>query len=47
MFGLLRTIFLVFVAFLIGLMFERSQAAEACAKEGGAMVDGICRGVDR
>lgn len=46
MFGLLRTMFIVLIAFLVGLMFERNQAADACAAEGGAMTKGICRGVE-
>ena len=45
MFGLIRTAMLVLVAFLSGLFFERSQAAEACRAEGGEPFGGICRGV--
>ena len=45
MFGLIRTAVLVIVAFMAGLIFERSQAAEACTQEGGEQVRGICRGV--
>ncbi|MEL6620384.1 MAG: hypothetical protein AAFY39_17060 [Pseudomonadota bacterium] len=43
MFGLVRTIVLILVAFVAGLLFERNQAAEACAVSGGQMQDGVCR----
>ncbi|MBY5934570.1 hypothetical protein KUV51_16295 [Tateyamaria omphalii] len=42
MFGLVRTAILILVAFVAGLLFERSQAAEACAGQGGEMRDGVC-----
>ncbi|WP_299048287.1 hypothetical protein [uncultured Tateyamaria sp.] len=42
MFGLIRTAVLILIAFVAGLMFERSQAADACAVQGGAMRDGVC-----
>ena len=45
MFGLIRTAILVLIAFVAGLFFERNQAGEACASEGGDMVRGFCRGV--
>ena len=47
MFGIIRTLVLLVVAFFAGLVFERSQAAEACAQEGGEQVRGICRGLAR
>lgn len=47
MFSLIRTAFLILIAFVVGLFFERSQAGEACTAEGGDMVRGICRGVAR
>ncbi len=47
MFGIFRTLFLVTLAFLGGLFFERSQAGEACTQAGGDMRLGICRGVAR
>ncbi len=43
MFGLIRTVILVLVAFVAGLLFERSQASEACAAAGGEIRDGVCR----
>ncbi|WP_299640238.1 hypothetical protein [uncultured Tateyamaria sp.] len=42
MFGLIRTPILILIAFLAGLMFERSQGAEACTDQGGVMRDGVC-----
>ena len=42
MFGLIRTIFVVMIAFVGGLLFERSQAADACDGAGGTMRDGVC-----
>ena len=42
MFGLIRTAILILIAFVGGLMFERSQAAEACSAQGGVMRDGVC-----
>lgn len=42
MFGLIRTAILVMIAFVGGLMFERSQAADACVGMGGKMHDGVC-----
>lgn len=47
MFGIIRTVVLLAIAFFAGLAFERSQAAEACTQEGGEQVRGICRGVAR
>jgi len=45
MFGLIRTVVLVLIAFVGGLMFERNQAADACITAGGTQTSGICRGV--
>ena len=42
MFGLIRTVVLIAVAFVGGLLFERGQAADACDGSGGVMRDGIC-----
>ncbi|WP_193743435.1 hypothetical protein [Tateyamaria sp. ANG-S1] len=42
MFGLIRTAILILIAFVAGLLFERSQASEACAAQGGVMRDGVC-----
>jgi len=44
MFGLIRTAVLALLAFFAGLMFERSQAGEACVSAGGTMIAGLCRG---
>ena len=45
MFGLFRTLILVLIAFVAGLMFERSQSGDACRAAGGEMRDGVCRDV--
>ena len=42
MFGLIRTPLLVLIAFVAGLLYERYQAADACAGAGGKMHDGVC-----
>ena len=42
MFGLIRTAILILIAFVAGLLFERSQAGDACAAKGGEMRDGVC-----
>ncbi|WP_299286556.1 hypothetical protein [uncultured Tateyamaria sp.] len=42
MFGLFRTAILVLIAFLAGLMFERSGVADACDGMGGIMREGMC-----
>ncbi|MFL4469880.1 hypothetical protein ACERZ8_08395 [Tateyamaria armeniaca] len=42
MFSLTRTPVLLMIAFVAGLMFERSQTADACAGAGGKMHDGVC-----
>lgn len=44
MFSLIRTAFLVMIAFVAGLLFERSQTAEQCVAAGGTMSAGLCRG---
>ncbi len=44
MFRLIRATFLVLIAFVAGLLFERSQTAEACKAAGGTMAAGLCRG---
>ena len=44
MFRLLRTALLVMFAFVAGLLFERSQTAEACVAAGGTMSAGLCKG---
>ena len=42
MMGLVRLAILLPLAFVAGLLFERSNAATACADQGGAMRDGVC-----
>jgi hypothetical protein len=42
MFGLIRTIIVVTIAFVGGLLFERDQAANACDGAGGTLRDGVC-----
>jgi len=42
MFSLIRTPLLLLFAFVAGLLFERSQAGDACALAGGQMRDGVC-----
>lgn len=42
MFGLIRLAILLPVAFVAGLLFERSNTGMACAEAGGDMRDGIC-----
>jgi UPF0716 family protein affecting phage T7 exclusion len=42
MFGLIRTIILVMIAFVAGLLIERNQTATACNDQGGMMLDRVC-----
>ncbi|MEO0380123.1 MAG: hypothetical protein AAF252_07605 [Pseudomonadota bacterium] len=42
MFGLIRTPILILIAFAAGLLYERSQAGEACRQAGGEIRDGVC-----
>lgn len=44
MFSLIRTAILVMIAFVAGLLFERSQAGEICVAAGGTMSAGLCKG---
>ncbi|MEM6563287.1 MAG: hypothetical protein AAF665_02510 [Pseudomonadota bacterium] len=43
MLRLVRTIILVLLAFVAGLLVERYNAAERCTASGGAMQDGLCK----
>ena len=43
MFRPIRTLFLILIAFVAGLLFERSQTAEKCRALGGAYSVGLCR----
>lgn len=45
MFRLIRLPFLLGIAFVIGVFYERNAALEKCTAEGGEMKSGICRGV--
>ncbi|MEP5152972.1 hypothetical protein [Planktotalea sp.] len=45
MFRLIRLPFLLGIAFVIGVFYERNAALEKCVQEGGTMKSGICRGV--
>lgn len=44
MFGLIRTVVLLLVAFVAGLLYERFDASERCAAMGGTYRDAVCRG---
>ena len=39
-----RTLLIIFVAFLIGVLYERNQQADKCLDRGGQVVDGMCYG---
>lgn len=45
MFRLIRSIILVLIAFVAGLLYERSEVRTACQDAGGVVQGGICRGV--
>ncbi len=40
-----RTLIILAVAFVAGLVFERSQHTDRCLDRGGAVDQGICVGV--
>jgi len=40
----IRTLILLMVAFMAGLLFERSEQSEKCAAIGGTFTAGLCRG---
>ncbi|MEL6242274.1 MAG: hypothetical protein AAFV87_03435 [Pseudomonadota bacterium] len=42
MFRLIRTILLVLLAFVAGMLFERQSMAESCRDSGGRVADGLC-----
>jgi len=44
MFRLVRLVVLVMIAFLAGLLLERSQQGERCIAAGGDMRAGLCVG---
>lgn len=45
MFRLIRLPFLLGIAFVIGVFYERNAGLEKCLDAGGDMQRGICRGV--
>ncbi|SFB07183.1 hypothetical protein SAMN05421688_2737 [Poseidonocella pacifica] len=45
MFGLIRLVIFVLLAFTVGMFYERQQAAERCGDLGGRMAAGLCVGV--
>ncbi|MFT6022116.1 MAG: hypothetical protein ACI9PY_000221 [Ascidiaceihabitans sp.] len=46
MFRLIRTIFLVAIAFVSGILYERYGGASACENSGGTYVNGECEGTN-
>jgi len=46
MFRLLRTIILVMFAFVAGMLFERSNAREACEALGSLWIMDVCIGTE-
>jgi len=40
----IRTLFLIFVAFWVGVLYERFELSEKCQNRDGRVVDGICYG---
>ena len=44
MFRPVRTLLFIFLAFVVGVFYERNQQAKKCLDRGGRMVDGICYG---
>jgi hypothetical protein len=44
MFRPIRTLILILVAFLAGVLYERSQQADKCLARGAHLVDGVCLG---
>ena len=46
MFRLLRTIILVLLAFVAGMLFERGNAREACEAIGSLWIMDVCVGME-
>jgi hypothetical protein len=44
MFRLIRILFLILIAFLGGIFFERAQVRELCGAAGGTLTRGLCIG---
>ncbi|MBW4709291.1 hypothetical protein KX928_15980 [Roseobacter sp. YSTF-M11] len=40
----IRTLIVIVIAFMAGLLFERSRISDSCATAGGTMLAGLCRG---
>ncbi|WP_299968058.1 hypothetical protein [uncultured Roseobacter sp.] len=43
----LRTLFLILLAFVAGILTERSNQKSACADAGGEVTGGVCLGAAR
>ncbi|WP_390912137.1 hypothetical protein [Pseudosulfitobacter sp. SM2401] len=46
MFRLIRTIFLVAIAFVAGILYERFGASDNCDTRGGEFINGLCEGTN-
>ncbi len=46
MFRPIRSLMMIFFAFLAGIFFERAGSSDRCLDRGGAMSEGLCIGVD-
>jgi hypothetical protein len=44
MFRPVRTLLFIFLAFVAGIIYERSNQSENCREQGGRFVDGLCQG---
>lgn len=44
MFRLFRLLFLLFAAFIAGILYERNAMADICQDKGGRVENGICVG---
>lgn len=47
MFRLIRLPFLLGIAFVVGVFYERNAALENCVELGGELNSGVCRGVSK
>ncbi len=41
----IRTLILLSIAFVLGALYERNQAAEKCTQLGGTPLAGLCKGL--
>lgn len=46
MFRPVRTIIMLLVTFVAGVLFERAAQKDQCLDRGGALSEGLCIGVD-